>query len=137
MDTFIEAFPHIAEEIFQQLDDKSLTNCREVARSWSVFIDDRNLSWIRIIKSPTTLSYRSTRSKYLSPGSTYLHLAAVTGQAVVFKDICEDEENKNPPNDLKITPLHCAVAKGYFEIVNFLIQKQVKFSYSNLFSIQH
>ena len=43
MDNFIKVFPHIAEEIFQQLDDKSLTNCREVANSWNKFIDDRNI----------------------------------------------------------------------------------------------
>ena len=41
MEELITRFAHIAEQIFQQLDDKSLTNCREVAKSWQKFIDDR------------------------------------------------------------------------------------------------
>ena len=45
MEDFIERFPHIAEQIFQELDNKSLTTCREVAHSWCQFIDTRNFSW--------------------------------------------------------------------------------------------
>ena len=37
MENFIERFPHIAEEIFEQLDSKSLMTCREVSKSWQVF----------------------------------------------------------------------------------------------------
>jgi len=39
----ITRFPHIATQIFEQLDNKSLTNCREVSKSWQKFIDDNHL----------------------------------------------------------------------------------------------
>ena len=65
MDNVIEVFPHIAAQIFQQLDDISLTNCREVVNTWKQFIDNRNLSWMRIIEIPTILSNKNTA---ISPG---------------------------------------------------------------------
>ena len=42
---FYQGFAHVAEQIFKKLDNKSLTNCREVSKSWRDCIDDRNLSW--------------------------------------------------------------------------------------------
>lgn len=56
MEYLIEGFPHIAEQIFEQLDNKSLTKCREVNKVWKSFIDERNYSWIRIVKIPTVLT---------------------------------------------------------------------------------
>ena len=56
MEYLIERFPHIAEQIFEQLDNESLTKCREVNKVWKNFIDERNYSWIRIVKIPTVLT---------------------------------------------------------------------------------
>ena len=47
---FYSRFPHISEQIFKQLDEKSLQNSREVAKSWQECIDDSNLLWIEIVK---------------------------------------------------------------------------------------
>ena len=41
-------FPHLPEQIFKQLDNKSLTNSRVVGIYWQIFIDERDYSWIRI-----------------------------------------------------------------------------------------
>ena len=46
----ISRFPHIAEGIFEGLDDQSLTSCRLVEKSWKSLIDGRNYSWERIVK---------------------------------------------------------------------------------------
>ena len=56
MEYLTERFPHIAEQIFEQLDNKSLTKCREVNKVWKNFIDERNYPWIRIVKIPTVLT---------------------------------------------------------------------------------
>ena len=47
---FYPRFPHIAEQIFKQLDEKSLKNSREVAKLWQECIDERNLLWIKIVE---------------------------------------------------------------------------------------
>ena len=40
---------NILENIFEYLDNQSLTTCREVSNSWKNFIDKRNYPWTRIV----------------------------------------------------------------------------------------
>ena len=44
-------FQHLPEQMLEQLDDQSLSNCRVVAISWREFIDDREYPWKRIEKT--------------------------------------------------------------------------------------
>ena len=101
MEDFIERFPHIAEQIFQELDNKSLTTCREVAHSWHQFIDSRNLTWQRILQIPEFFRRRNTN----------LHVAAMTGQTAMFEKMIENEVNINPVNDKRKTPLEFAMGR--------------------------
>ena len=87
---FYPRFPHIPELIFEQLDDESLTDCREVSKSWQKCIDNKKFSWVHIVNIPTTLKY----------GNTYLHVAAKTGQLVMFEKILEFKEIKNSKNKM-------------------------------------
>ena len=41
--------PHIGEQIFERLDNQSLTKCREVCKSWKKLIDHKNIPWNRIL----------------------------------------------------------------------------------------
>ena len=47
---FHQLFPHITEQIFKIMDDKSLKNCRKVTKSWQISIDNRNILWEKIAK---------------------------------------------------------------------------------------
>ena len=80
MEDLIQRFPHIAEQILEQLDNKSLANCKTVSDSWQNFIEDRNFTWIRITKLPSVLNH----------GNTYLHLAAKTGHITVIAYLIEN-----------------------------------------------
>ena len=122
MEELIARFPHIAEQIFQQLNNKSLTNCQEVSKSWLKFIDDnRNMSWIRILEIPRMYVPGCTNN-------TYLHIAATTGQSVIFEMMFEDEEYKNPRNRLGQTPFMLACQHGNLKIAWIILQKAVEFN---------
>ena len=112
MDVFISRFLHITDLIFEQLDDKSLKNCKEVAKAWARHINTKKLSWTRIVKIP----------KLLRNGNTYLHTAANNKQLVIFQIIYEDEVIKNPKNKSGKTPLHLVCQNGDFEIAEKLMQ---------------
>ena len=43
-------FSHITEQIFENMDSKSLKNCREVSKSWQICIDNRNILWNKMVK---------------------------------------------------------------------------------------
>ena len=108
---FYQRFPHITEKIFQKLDNKSLTNCREVSKSWKEYIDNKNLSWIRIVHIP----------KILQNGEDYLHLAAKTGQSDMFDLILASESDKNKRNKFGHTPLLLICRNGHSKIVENLV----------------
>ena len=104
-------FPHLLEQIFQKLDNKSLFKCREVARSWQNIIDGRNYPWLRIVNIPRILKRRNT----------YLHLAARTGQIEPFKTALYEEEDKNIKNQRGETFFHLACKNGRLKIVHLLL----------------
>ena len=115
---FHPIFSHITEEIFNQLDNKSLTISREVSKSWRKIIDNKNFSWNRIVKIPTILQN----------GDAYLHIAARTGQSTAFEKIFNIEEDKNLKNDLGKTPIHLICQQGHYHIAKFLINKSNEFN---------
>ena len=85
MDVFIARMQHVAEQIFDQLDNESINNCREVAKSWKNCIDNKHQTLFRINNIPSILQN----------GNTLLHIAAKTGLTEVFENILENEVSKN------------------------------------------
>ena len=117
MEIFNSRFSHISENIFEQLDNKSLSNCREVTKSWMRFIDNKNYSWIKIVDIPTTLKSRNT----------YLHVAAKYGQTEMFSFIFDNAEEKNPKNQTGKSPFHLACQYGRVNVAELIIEKSTEF----------
>jgi len=113
MRDLILRFPHVAEQIFQQLNNEDLAKSREVERLWQKFIDERNYPWLRIVNIPTILQ----------DGDTYMHLAAQCGQTDMFEMILDKEENKNAKNCNGETPFLVACSKGRMNIALTLLKK--------------
>ena len=112
MDALMLRYPHLPEQIFQKLNNKSLFKSRVVARSWKDLIDRRKYPWLRIVIIPTILENRNT----------YLHLAAETGQIEAIEIAFSEEEDENITNRFGETPFHLACVNGRFEIVQFLLK---------------
>ena len=51
MEDLFLRFPHMAEGIFEKLNNKTLANCKVVSRSWKASIDDFKFTWIRALKN--------------------------------------------------------------------------------------
>ena len=50
MDELLSRFPDLAEDMFENLDDERLINCKEACKSMSSFLDDNTKFWKRIIR---------------------------------------------------------------------------------------
>ena len=50
METICKRFPHLAQLIFDQLDDQSLNNCKEISEEILEYLENERFFWIRIIK---------------------------------------------------------------------------------------
>ena len=119
MDVFIERMLHIAEQIFDQLDNESINNCREVAKSWKKCIDNKNHTLFRINNIPSIPQN----------GNTFLHIAAKTGLAEVFENILEEiSKNKNIDtyrNNYWETTLSIACQYGHSKIIELLLKRAI------------
>ena len=49
MEEVLLRFEHLGEDIFDSLDNKSLTTCKKVSKMWNNFINDQKYFWIRFI----------------------------------------------------------------------------------------
>ena len=54
MEDLCERIPLIFKFVFSNLDDKSLTNCRETSRRLKESLETERLLWLRIIKCNST-----------------------------------------------------------------------------------
>ena len=50
MDEVIQRFPMVAKEILDELDNRTLTDCKRVSKHWCHFIDNQKTPWIRRIQ---------------------------------------------------------------------------------------
>ena len=116
MEDLILRFPHLLEKIFEKLDNRSLTKCREVKKSWRKFIDERRYPWIRIVDIPTKLQ----------EPITYLDLAAKTGQIEIFYLIMGKEDAKNQNNEMFQTPFLLACEYGHVKIAEMLMKNSTE-----------
>ena len=142
-------FPILIQDIFEELDDRSLTNCKIASKSWCEFIDDNKFPFIRkireyrrnmeefkihwnkvVIRTPFeivkelaiavhqcfrwSITFKGGKKQW-SP----LHIAAERGhlQCCLSKSIpnflkyCIKMEDKNPRNDVGLTPCHIATGE--------------------------
>ena len=50
METICKRFPHLAERIFDQVDDQSLDKCKEISEEVLEYLENERFFWIRTIK---------------------------------------------------------------------------------------
>ena len=144
-------FPHLASNIFDQLDNQSLVNCKEVSRKLDNFFGNEKFFWLRIIheyrgnfvefkeiwnktlkKSPAilvkelSLATHNFFEKYSSRIARQWHpllIPADQGLLQLYEDISEKSGDRNPKFGLRNrTALHLAAQEGQLEICKFIIE---------------
>ena len=141
-------FPHLARDIFKELDNKSLENCRKLNRQCCDFIHNQKFPWIRSIRR-----YKGTMKKFQKqwyqvlqniPTETVkqlsfvvqefskkyfmdnqyspLHMVSGQGNVELFKFIMEKIGEPNPATIIGNTPFHFAAENGHMEICSIIIE---------------
>ena len=144
-------FPHLASNIFDQLDNQSLVNCKEASRKLDNFFGNEKFFWLRIIhkyrgnfvefkatwnktlkKSPAilvkelTLATHNFFEKYSHRFAKQWHplfIPADQGLLQLYKHISEKSSDKNVEGGLQTrTALHLAAQEGHLEVCKFIIE---------------
>ena len=82
-------FPHLPEQIFEKLDNKSLTNSRMVGIPWHNFIDEREYPWIRIKEISADLNAHCGDEK------TAFHVVCMKGQSKIAEILMKNSAQFN------------------------------------------
>jgi hypothetical protein len=150
MEDVILRFPHLAGEIFGRLEDKSLTSCQIVSRSWKDFCSPEKFFLIRIIKgeveyfhplgdcwkkifdkgtTETIADLRNGVRKFYGKGNglryhrglTPSHVAAGTGKLELLKSIEKITGDGNSKDREGWTPLHYAAQNGHLNVLEYVM----------------
>ena len=119
MDEAILRFPHLPEQVFQKLDNKSLTNSMVVGASWHNFIDTRDYPWKCFQGVVDDLTEKCKN------GWTAFHLACENGQAGIEENIIKNSVRLNIDLNAKYRgwiAFRLACSNGQSEIVDMLIK---------------
>ena len=88
MEEVLVRFHQVGKRIFEELDNKSLTKCREVNKSWRGFIDGEKTVPFRIIKSLTNV-----HESYLYKNFGKLDFNTVKELVIDFQHVYRDFNN--------------------------------------------
>ena len=146
MEEAFSRFPHLLEQIFENLNNWSLAKCRKVSASWKHMIDSQRGVCIRRIRLHINCSRASLennlRKKNIEDlvaladqvhkvymynpkgkyGITLLHSAAENGHSEVCQLILENVQDKNPKGEYGKTPLHYAAENGHLEVCQLILE---------------
>ena len=151
MEDLIMRFPHLAEKIFDSLENKSLTTCQEVSKSWNNFVCKKKFFLIRVIEgeveyfhalgddwkkifdkgtTETIADLRNGVGQFYGKGNgleyheglTPSHVAAGTGKLELLKSI---EKITGRQENLKDgegwTLMHYAAQNGYLNVLEYVM----------------
>ena len=110
MDKQFARFPHISEEIFDQLDNQNLVKCRRISKSWCNYLDDQKILYIRIIKQ----SIKSSNYIKAPPHSGY------RGCLNSYSDACLDRNPYGLENGVDVRILEQIGTRKYAEMLVIL-----------------
>ena len=135
------------------LENKSLTTCREVSRSWDNFVHRKKFFLIRVIKgeveyfhalgndwkkifdkgtTATIADLRNGVGQFYGKGNiltyhkglTPSHVAAGTGKLELLKSIEKITGDENPKDGEGWTPLHYAAQNGYLNVIEYSLMRK-------------
>ena len=151
MEEVVSRFPHIAEQIFEELDNDYFIQCKIISQSWKNFMEENKFSYIRLIKKSTDCSKKAIEKifpkinledtirlasdvnkvydelrKENDLSLTLFHMAAKHGYLSVCQLIIDGIESKHPNDPTAVcarrqNPLHFAAKNGHFSICQLIL----------------
>ena len=125
----LSRFPAVADDIFKELDSKSIVKCRKVSVPWQNFIDNQKFIWIRKMKmfsenmeqfyEQWKLAIRNTPTDHVKELSKLLE--QFFDNDIVRNDMAFD--NGVSGKKSQWAPLHVTAFQGHLELSKYVIQK--------------
>ena len=139
LDEMMLRFPHIVQDIFEELDNKSLKKCRIVSRTCCGFIDNQKFYWIRKIQNCVDMKkFQQQWHQVLKCTPTEDVKEMFEGLNIFWNMILKGKQKNCKCSSLHIiavqrydakwgpspwSPLHIAAEQGNLEFSKYIIEK--------------
>ena len=145
-------FEHLSEKIYANLDDKSLSKCKEVSRPWYTYISNLKCFQIRLIQGilkpfqvneqewskvllnansktiwdikESVLQFLQTKNQDFYCFLAPLHVFAAIGNMNLLDTFYKKAVNKLPKDNFGCTPLYYAAKYNQINICQFIISNE-------------
>ena len=118
IDTLLLRFPSIAQDIFKELDNKSLIKCRKLSVPVQNFIDNEKFIWIRRMQK-----YNGNMEEFFEQWKRAIKNSPVDNVKELSKAAFQFFEGDALIGKRQYAPLHITASKGLLELSKFIIQK--------------
>ena len=123
MEEVILRFPHLAEQISDNLDNKSLVNCKKVSREFKDFMNSEKFYYYRIIQEYTNCSDELMKNLVKNVESA---IEVTFDLQEIFKKLPRGtRQNMRFLKSFWTTPLHEAAEMGNLTIFRLLLENSI------------
>ena len=123
MEEVVQRFPHLAQNIFEKLDNQTVSNCRQISRNCNALINDQKFYWIRITENCLRDPEKSFIKILMQNNIPTVRKIALAAREYVYEDTLNtlrkkyvDGAGKVPLKSLMLTSLHYLAISGEIEI---------------------
>ena len=120
-DIMIARFPYVATDIFKQLDNESLANCRKMSRSWCDHLDNQKFCWVRMIQRYRTNmkdNYQQWKKALKNTPVEYVRDLSMSTQQFLLENNAWRSKFA-----WSWSPLHIVAGQGNFELFKYIFEK--------------
>jgi hypothetical protein len=120
IDVMIARFPHVAADIFKELDNKTLTTCRNVSRPCCDYLDDEKFLYVRILQR-----YKASRSMEIAYPLWNKVLKNTPVELVKEISVCTQQFFKDDASrsNFQWSPLQIVAEQGNLELCKYIFEK--------------
>ena len=115
LEIMIARFPHVVTDIFKELDDETLTTCREVSRLGYDHLEDQQFFWVRMIQRYSEnmkYAYPQWKKVFKNTPVEYVRELSVSTQQFFKRR-----------NEFQYSPLLIIAIVGNFELFKYIFEK--------------
>ena len=118
MNNAILRIPYIAQLIFEEVDDKTLVNCKTVSETWVSFIGMKKIEWLRII-----LKYAGNMTEFADHWKLLLRRIPVKLVKEIALTVTEFFSANPKRKDFQWSPFVIAADRGHQELYQYTLDK--------------
>ena len=123
-------FPHLSENIFDSLDNKSLADCKEVSKSWYFYLDTQKFLQTRIIQNVEDtidriqiIDFKCGPHSFTDIDTKSIMGNAKNGQFDLANRRIMEKIKEHYKCDTRKSAFHRAAVRGHFNVVKYIMDR--------------